>query len=247
MRGACNDLRTLRKITKICSNMLHYNEVTVSSIDELSWKLIRKLTSPFTSSDAIRYFTEHTGKEIHPCIIAEIVLTWWSAKGNVCSDIRFIERLFSSIQDIDSYWIYDVTSYSNCKDLVKTLRLRKAAVERYFYYRCNNNLSELIECIQTGDGTPLLLPKEAIFCTDDMTAYKERVPVFRYYSAVVPPYCLHDGHWYLVCAYKNEGVTKCNFIAFVTDSQKEIVSYLDSCDGAGLLFVPPPEPDRDSR
>ena len=93
----CNDVQSLRKIFNIQSDMLRYREFTVSSVDELSWKLIRMVTSPSTSYDTIRYFTEHTGKELHPCITAEIVMKWWRVRESVCPDDTFIITLLSKI------------------------------------------------------------------------------------------------------------------------------------------------------
>ena len=66
----------------------------MSSIDELSLKLIRKLTSPSTSYHRIKFFAEHVGTELHPCITAEIVLKWWSVREGICPDNTFI-KLFS--------------------------------------------------------------------------------------------------------------------------------------------------------
>ena len=72
----------------------------MSSIDDLNWKLIETLTSPATPCDTIRYFTEHAGTELHPCITAEIVLKWWSVRKGVCPDNTFIKTLFTKVQDV---------------------------------------------------------------------------------------------------------------------------------------------------
>ena len=74
-----------------------------------------------------------------------------------------------------------------------------------------------------------------------MAQYKKSVPAFRYNPAVVPPYITNNGHWYLLCQYKDNGVTKYNFISFITDTQQHIVNCLESCKHAYLLFVPIPE------
>ena len=68
------EVQNLRKVAKMLGDTIQYKEFTISSVDELSWNLIRKLTSQSTSYDTIRYFTEHAGTELHPCITAEIVM-----------------------------------------------------------------------------------------------------------------------------------------------------------------------------
>ena len=55
----CNDIQIFRKIAKILGDIIQCKEPTVSSINDLPWKLIETLTSPATSCDTIRYFTEH--------------------------------------------------------------------------------------------------------------------------------------------------------------------------------------------
>ena len=198
------------------------------------------LTSESTSCDTIRYFTEHKGRDLHPCVAAEIVLKWWSVKG-VCPDDSFIKTLFSEVQNMNSDWVPQVTLDSRYKDLIESLKLGKCSENRYFCYKSNHNLvSQLKECIQKGDGTPVI-PATPVHCTDNMAQYKESVPAFRYNPAVVPPYITNNGHWYLLCQYKDNGVTKYNFISFITDTQQYIVNCLESCKHAYLFFVPIPE------
>ena len=196
------------------------------------------LTSESTSCDTIRYFTEHKGRDLHPCVAAEIVLKWWSVKG-VCPDDIFIKTLFSEVQDMYNVWVFPVTLDSRYKEQVESLRLGEYSVRRYFCYKSNPNLvSQLKECIQKGDGTPVI-PAAPVHCTDNMAQYKESVPAFRYNPAVVPPYITNNGHWYIVCQqYEDNVVTKHNFISFITDTQQYIVNCLESCKYAYLFFVP---------
>ena len=88
-----------------------------------------------------------------------------------------------------------------------------------------------------------VLPVEDI-CTNsnNMAAYKETIPAFRYNPAVVPPYSLNNAHWYL-CKYKDNGVLTYNFISFITNTQQEIVNHLESCTDAWLWYVPLPDSD----
>ena len=210
--------------------MLRYREFTVSSVDELSWKLIRMVTSPSTSYDTIRYFTEHTGKELHPCITAEIVMKWWRVRESVCPDNTFIITLLSKIRKMYSHWFEDVIGDSRYYDMVKSLGLGYAAVQRYF-----NNVSKkkkvsgLKQCIQAGNGTPLVLPVKDMRVSDDMEA-----PAFRYNPAVIPPYSGFSGHRYLVCRCKDNCVVTWKFISFITDTQQEIMNYLEQCVDADL-------------
>ena len=221
--GVCNDIQIFRKIAKMLGDIIQCKELTVSSINDLNWKLIETLTSPATPCDTIRYFTEHAGTELHPCITAEIVLKWWSVRKGVCPDNTFIKTIFTKVQDMYSNWVYKLNEDSRYKDMVTTLGLRTPAVYRYFYYAStDSNTNKIKECIQAGDGTPLVLPVEVIFCTDNMAAYKETVPAFRYNPAVVPPYTINNGHWHLHCEYKDNGVITYNFISFITNTQQEI-------------------------
>ena len=240
----CNEVQNLRKIAKMLGDILQYKEIAISSVGELSWKFIRILTSPATLCDTIRYFTEHAGTELHPCITAEIVLKWWSVREGVCPDNTFIKTIFTKVQDVYSKWVYNLISDSRYKDMVVALGLRKPAVHRIFYYgSIDSNTNKIKECIQAGDGTPLVLPVESMHCSDNMAAYKETVPAFRYNPAVVPPYTINNAHWYLECEYKDNGVITNNFISFITNTQQEIVNHLESCTHAWLLYVPLPDSD----
>ena len=128
--------------------------------------------------------------------------------------------------------------------MVETLGLRGSAVDRYIYYGNNKRITKKIKgCIQAGDGTPLVLPVEDIHCTDDMAAYKKTVPAFRYNPAVVPPYNLNIGHWFLSCRYEDSGVITWYFVSFITNTQQEIVNHLESCIDAWLWYVPLPDSD----
>ena len=241
---AGNDTKNLRKLAKMLGDMIQYREPSVSSMDDLNWNLIRMLTSPATSCDTIRYFTEHAGTELHPCITAEIVLKWWSVRKGVCPDNTFIKTIFTKVQDMCSNWVYKLNEDSRYKDMVEALGLRTPAVYRYFYYvSSDSNTDKIKECIQAGDGTPLVIPVKDIRCADNMAAYKETVPAFRYNPAVVPPYSLNNAHWYLTCEYEDNDVATYNFISFITNTQQEIVNHLESCTGAWLRYVPLPDSD----
>ena len=235
----CSDVQNLRKIGRKLGDMIKFREPTVSSVSDLSWKLIRMLTCESTFCDNIRYFTEHKGKDLHACVAAEIVLKWWSVREGVCPDDTFIKTLFSEVEDMYSEWVFNVTQDFRYKDLIKSLKLGKCSENRYFYYKSTPNVvSQLKECIQAGDGTPVI-PVAPVRCTNNMAQYKESVPEFRYNPAVVPPYIINNGHWYIVCQqYEDNGITTYNFISFITDTQQYIVNCLESCEHAFLYFVP---------
>ena len=214
-----SDVQNLRKIGRKLGDMIKFREPTVSSVKDLSWNLIRMLTSASTVYDTIKYFIKHKGKDLHPCVAAEIVLKWWSV-AEVKLPFIFFKTLFSEVQDMYSGWVLYATHDSRYKNLIKPLRLGKFSENRYFCYTSDHNVvSQLKECIQTGDGTPVI-PVTTVHCTDNMAQYKDTVPAFRYNPAVVPPYIIDNGHWYLLCQYKDNDVTKSSFISFITDTQQ---------------------------
>ena len=100
------------------------------------------------------------------------------------------------------------------------------------------------ECIQAGDGAPLVLPIENIYCTDNMASYKQTVPVFRYNPAVVPPYGLNNGHWFLACSFVSNSVETLTCISFIIDWQQQIKNCLESCEWAALFFLPDNDIDK---
>ena len=133
--------------------------------------------------------------------------------------------------------------------ILETPGLEYPWVLRYFFYCCDNEkiVSQLKQCIQAGDGTPLVLPKKYLLCSNDMKVHKKTVPAFRYNPARVSPYTINNGNWYLVCIYyDNNGVVAARFISFYTDTQQEIKNYLDQSYEALLHFVPLPDTDTDS-
>ena len=74
---------------------------TVSSIKDLNWERVKQLTSPTTSYDAIKYFTENAGTGIHPCVVVEIVLKWWRVRTDrEHVDMSFITPLVITIQNV---------------------------------------------------------------------------------------------------------------------------------------------------
>ena len=77
-------METLRTITRIsldtsiqlccCWNLI------VQSMNDLNWERVQQLTSPTTPYDLIKDFTENAGTGIHPCVVVEIALKWWSVR-----------------------------------------------------------------------------------------------------------------------------------------------------------------------
>ena len=99
----CNDLRksrckqTLQKASSVCTLVETWQKITrisldasiqlsscwdftASSIKDLNWERVEQLTSPITPYDTIKYFAENAGSGIHPCVVVEIVLKWWSVR-----------------------------------------------------------------------------------------------------------------------------------------------------------------------
>ena len=99
-----------------------------------------------------------------------------------------------------------------------------------FYHFCdhdNNNLIALKQCIEEGDGTELTLPTNDIENSYDMEVYKDNMPVFRYNTAIFPPYGVSSGHWYLLFCYEDGSFS---MVSLIAESQQDLLSYFESCD-----------------
>ena len=253
--SVCTHIETFRKITKISLDtsiqLSSCWNFTVSSIQDLNWERVEKLISPTTSYHAIKYFTENAGTGIHPCVVVEIVLKWWSVRTDgEHVDMSFITPLITTIQNVNSGWYNIVCMDERYKGLMRTLNIPVPTTDRYMYYRAHNiynpariihrsnttlnithdyNKRVLKDCISKGDGTPAQLKN--LRCTNDMKRYRQSVPAFRYNAAVFPPYEDTKHHWYIE-TYGDKHVS------LITDSREEILC-IDNI--FALHFVPLPD------
>ena len=108
----------------------------------------------------------------------------------------------------------------------------------YCYKGDNKNLIALKQCIEKGDGTELTFPTNHIRNTQNMAVYKHNMPVFRYNTAIFPPYGVIPGHWYLLFNYWSYGFS---MVSLITESQQDILSYFEYCDHVELHFIPSPD------
>ena len=109
---------------------------TASSIKDLNLEKVKQLTSSTISYGDIKYFTENAGTVIHPCIVVEIVLKWWSVRTDrEHVDMSFITPLITTIQNVSSKWYYSVCDDERYKGLMETLNIPKPTAARYIYYR----------------------------------------------------------------------------------------------------------------
>ena len=124
--GVCANVEALRTINKIlfdtsCQPSFSGN-FAAQLIRDLSWERVKQLTSPSTSYDVIKYFTENAGTGIHPCVVAEIVLKWWRVRTDTEHvDMSFITPLITTIQNVSSDWYYSVCWDVRYNGLTKTL------------------------------------------------------------------------------------------------------------------------------
>ena len=240
----CTNTETLRKITEILfdTNIHTVTNIdmsiqpasswnfTASSIKDLNWERVEQLTSPITSYGDIKYFTEHAGTGIHPCVVVEIVLKWWRVrKDTEHVDMSFITPLITTIQNVSSWWYYYVCIDEKYKGLMRTVDIPAATATRYMYYRARTN-NELKDCISKGDGTPVQL--EGLECTDNMERYRQSVPAFTYNAAVFPPYGDTKHHWYIETCGPDK------LVSLITDSKEEICNYINNTSVILLCFVP---------
>ena len=111
--SVCMHIETLRKISKISLDtsiqLSSCWNSTVQSVKDLNWERVKQLTSPATSYDVIKYFTENAGTGIHPCVVVEIVLKWWRVRTDrEHVDMSFIKPIITKIQNVSSYWYYNL-------------------------------------------------------------------------------------------------------------------------------------------
>ena len=223
--SVCTHIETFRKITKIFADtsiqLSSCWNFTVSSIKDLNWERVKKLTSPTTPYEAIKYFTENAGTRIHPCVVVEIVLKWWrESTDREHVDMSFITPFITTIQNVSSEWYYSVCRDERYNGLMRTLNIPKPTVKRYIYYRIwgnSNNKRVLKDCISKEDGT--LVQLEYLRCTRNMKRYRQGVPAFRYNAAVFPPYGDTKHHWYIRTLRKH--------VSLITDSKQEILYCID--------------------
>ena len=82
--SVCTNIETFRTITRISLDIITHpsssGTFTAQSIKDLNWERVKQLTSPVTSYDTIKYFTENAGTGIHPCVVVEIILKWWRVR-----------------------------------------------------------------------------------------------------------------------------------------------------------------------
>ena len=254
--SVCTHVETLQKIDNISFDasiqLFSCWNFAASSIKDLNWERVEQLTSPTTSHEAIKYFTENAGTGIHPCVVVEIFLKWWSERTDREQvDMSFLTPLITTIQNVSSRWYYSVCKDERYKGLMVTLDIPASTAERYMcciymgradtYNRRMrvyhplllgrahaNNYRNL-----KGDGTPVQL--ENLKCSDNMERYIQSVPAFRYNAAVFPPYedtkhTIH--HWYITTPYKH--------VSLITDSKQEILDDINNPFDFTLNFVPLP-------
>ena len=240
----CTNMETLRKITEMLFTT-NIHKVTnidtsiqpTSSVKDVNWERVKQLTSPTTSYEAIKYFTENAGTGIHPCVVVEIVLKWWRVRTDRKHvDMSFITPLITTIQNVSSWWYYSVLKDERYTGLMRTLDIPEPTAARVMCYirragTYNNNTLE--DCIRKGDGTPSQLVY--LECTGNMKRYRQSVPAFTYNTAVFPPYGDTIHHWY-ISTYDSD-----THVSLITDSKEEISNDINNARYILLSFVPLPD------
>ena len=243
LTGACSNMERLRKIASLQNSALNFNkELSMKVSTQLTWEQIRKLTDRSTTLDCMAYFDETTGKELHPCITAEIVLKWWNVRQRDIAK-RFVSRIINKINVGYSDWIYCVQCDTRFQNIFKNLSLLSPLELKCIYYQCttgNNFLPMLKQCIRQGDGKPITISMNALVCTENMGKHIGGIPAFSYDSNAVPPYGKIDGHWYLSLKYDEnyENLPGNSFISLITDNQQDVLNLLEHLDQVWLFFVP---------
>ena len=252
----CRNVETLRKITEILFDTYIQKvtsidtsiqpasswNFTASSLKDLNWERVEQLTSPVTSYGDIKYFTENAGAGIHPCVVVEIALKWWSERTDrEHVDMSFIKPLITTIQNVSSEWYRSVCDDERYKGLMTTLDIPEPTARRVMYYRArvweplddpsfDYNKRILKDCISKGDGTPVQL--EDLYCSNNMERYTQSVPAFTYNTAVFPPYGDTIHHWCITTFVPSRHVS------LIADSK---AVYINNAWAFNLNFVPLPD------
>ena len=261
---ACTNMPTLRKINKILfdtsiqaiTSIRNYRNFAADFIKDLGLTStkVNELTSPTTSYGVIKCFTEGAaaGTGIHPCVVVEIVLKWWSQRTDRRGeyDMSFITPLITTIHTVSSYWYGYVVRDERYTALMASLDIPKPVTLRYMHYTFfgKSYKRELEDCILYGSSSDDYIPVNYgmhLKCSDDdkWKIYKDEIPGFIYEcnDAEFPPYRNEDNtehHWYI---YRESPQM---FVSFIADSQDEILSYIASDinnrNDFELHFVPQP-------
>ena len=247
--SVCTNMETLRKINKALfdacnqtintSNSIQPSSSWISSgqpMKDLNWERVEQITSPTTPYDAIKYFTENARAGIHPCVVVEIVLKWWRVRTSTEHvDMSFVKPFITTIESVSSQWYYSVCRDERYKGLMKALDIPRPTTVRFIRYSRSYSNSEhmLKDCIKKGDGTTAQL--ENLKYTYDMERYRQSVPAFRYNVAVFPPYGDAKHHWYI------EIYSPYKHLSLITDSQEEILNYINNPTTFYLNFLPLPD------
>ena len=233
-----NEIATLRKIAEVQNTMLKCNQPVKVTLTTLSKILIRRLTVPTTSYDTIRSFVENAASEIHPAIVTEIFLKWYSLRPEFdTSKMALIKACITKLQAVDGTWIREISRDARFKDSLKNFTAPFQPISRYLYYTYKDgSLRKLTQCIKSCDAELKMIAKDA-HCIGDMMEFRDKIDTFEYSPNRVPSYSNSDvGHWYLVCY----GDSIYSYVSFITYSQQEIVDSLEASQCAFLYFIPHP-------
>ena len=232
-------METLRTINGIClDTRFETCRPSPTTKADLNRSRVRELTAIITPYDVIRNFADV--KDIHPCVVVEIILKWWGARVDRDEfDMGFLKPIITKIQYRSSCWYELICENKSYKYLMKTLKVSSPLVTRYMHYymRCvkdddgnaYDNKQSVIDSIRKGDGTPAKLME--LEYSDDMERYIDEVPEFYYNTVLVPPYGDGKYHWFMSAEEKH--------VSFVTTSQKELLAIITNAKWIELCLVVP--------
>ena len=231
--AVCTDVETLQTISYLLAdlNLENTYEITQLCTKDLTKEKVNQLTSSTTPYATILSFTKQAGKEIHPCVVVEIVLKWWSnQKDRKQLDMGFIKPLIIDIQNASTSWYYSVSHDVRYKSLIKTLSIGCLLAKRFMLYngKSDKNKRILYDCIRKGDGTPVNLGH--LQYTDSMKKYRRIL--FKYDADAVPPYVDTNHHWYISIQDKH--------VSLIADSYQELLTDIHEAEDFRLYFVPLP-------
>ena len=219
LSSICKEKELFYDISRLENDTDLFDDIYERSFENLERELVERLTNPSTSFNTIRYFTMHAAKDIHPCVVGDIVLKLLRVTNRGYPDITSMEAVFVKIRYLCKYWFlqageerYRLLSLCICVgsdflplykqyELSQVHNFGKTGLAMYIYV--NEDLLRLKQFIEQGHGDPISIPVSNLI-TYEFSPHSYDFTEFRYDPDLFPPYGRGSGYWFLVFRYRND-------------------------------------------